>query len=241
MKMVACLRPLVLVLGIAVAVSGCERQGSIVRNLADLERDQYPGGTVPAERIEELEALVEERREEVSSALQAAARTATALRHLALEYARMQFYGPALDAFEEAVRIEPRNAGLLFWAGAMSAQLAKVQGAASERDRYLQMAQRYYSRSVEIEPRHTESLYGLGVLYHFEMGRHVAALEITQQLVEVEPKHIQGLFLLARIQTTLGDIDDAVATYEQILENASDQESKEQARRNVALLTGGES
>jgi tetratricopeptide (TPR) repeat protein len=241
MKMVACLRPLVLVLGIAVAVSGCERQGSIVRNLADLERDQYPGGTVPTERIEELEALVEERREEVSSALQAAARTATALRHLALEYARMQFYGPALDAFEEAVRIEPRNAGLLFWAGAMSAQLAKAQGAASERDRYLQMAQRYYSRSVEIEPRHTESLYGLGVLYHFEMERHVAALEIAQQLVEVEPKHIQGLFLLARIQTTLGDIDDAVATYERILENASDQESKEQARRNVALLTGGES
>lgn len=235
------LQIILVLITVTLLLGACSREDPIAENLAELELGDYPEGVVPQERIEQLESLVAERRSEMDEALQAAARTAGALRQLALEYVRMEFYGPALDAFEEAIRIEPVNAGLLFWAGAVSAQLAQSQGRVSERDRYLSMAERYYTRSIEIEPRQTSSLYGLAVLYHFEMERHVQALPVAERLVEVEPNHTQGLFLLARIQTTLGDVDNAVATYERILEVASDDTSREQARRNLELLTGGDS
>lgn len=224
----------------SVLLTSCDRTPSVVENLAEIEAQEYPDGQLPETRLKALEAEVERHREAVARALQEAAKTATALKQLALEYARMQFYGPSLDAFEEAIRIEPRNAQLLFWAGAISGQLAKSMGDPAERERYLSMAESFYERSVEIEPRHTESLYGLAVLLHFERGRNVEALPVAEQLLETEPKHVAGRFLLARIQAALGDVDEAIATYDRIIQEAGDDEMRERARRNRTLLTGGD-
>jgi cytochrome c-type biogenesis protein CcmH/NrfG len=174
----------------------------------------------------------------VNSKVQAAMRQATYLKLLAQEYMRSELYGPALDTLEEALIIEPRNQVLHQLSGVCAGFLAKVQTRPEARELYLARAETAYLTALEIDPDYLDGLYGLAALYHFEMGRHLEAIKLLDTLLAKAPGHVSGLFVLARSHVMLGNVDDAVAAYDRIIDSAADRGLATQARRNRQLLTG---
>lgn len=221
-------------LSASLLLAGCQRRDARLSSLAATEPSPPS-----AERIRELRALIEEYGEVVTSKVHAASRQADYLRLLAVEYLRQELYGPALAALEEAIVITPRNHVLHQLAGAASGHSAKAQGRAEERMAYYSRAEAHYLRSVELSPGYIDGLYGLAVLYVFELGRPLAAVEYLDQILSRSANHTPALFVLARARVELGEVDRAVAAYDRIIAQAPDQDSRARARRNRQLLLGG--
>jgi tetratricopeptide (TPR) repeat protein len=193
------------------------------------------------DRVEELKRLIAEYEQIVSEAVQAAVRQADALKLLGQEYMRQQLYGPALDAFEEAIRIEPGNHVLHYLAGVAAGFIGKAQARPDVQQEYLRISERAYLEAIELEPGYLDARYGLSVLYVFELGEPVKALPHLERALEASDSHVPALFVLARAHVALGNIDDAIDAYDRIIRVASDDESRRRAERNRQLLLGGES
>lgn len=196
-----------------------------------------PSGPSP-ERIRELKDAIAEYGDVVSAKVEAALKQASYLKLLAQEYMRAQLYGPALEALEEAIYIEPRNQVLHQLAGVSASFVAKATVNAAERARYFAMAESYYRSSIEIDPGYQDGLYALGNLYHFELGRHLDAIDVLEDLLDRAPSHVQGMFVLARAHAALGHVDEAAEMYGRIMETSGDRDVVERARRNRQLLLG---
>lgn len=218
----------------ALFLSSCREDA----RLSSLLAMEQPGVPVTGDRIDELKEAIEEYESVVNTKVRAALRQATYLKLLAQEYMRTELYGPALDALEEAVRLEPRNQVLHQLMGVCAGFIAKAQPREENRARYLTIAESAYLASIEIEPGYIDGLYGLATLYHFELNRHLDAIVLLERLLDRSPSNIPALFVLARSHAALGTIDDAVAAYDRIIENAADRDMAIQARRNRQLLTG---
>ena len=207
--------------------------------LQSLIRMEQPTGRPPGpERIAELQETIAQYEQVVNQKVEAAIRQASYLKLLAQAYMRQELYGPALDALEEALVIEPRNTVLHQLAGVCAGYVAKAQARPERRAELFELAAQYYKQSLEIDPDYVDGLYALATLYHFELGRHLEAVSLLERLLDLSPSHVQALFVLARAHASLGNVDDAVAAYDRIIEVAADRNTKEQARRNRRLLLG---
>src|SRR6056297_1323713 len=89
------------------------------------------------ERIDELQEVVDRYGEIVGEKIDAAYQQADALKLLAQEYIRQQLYGPAMEALEEAILIDPRNHILHYLTGVTAGFLGKSQTREDRRVRYL--------------------------------------------------------------------------------------------------------
>lgn len=221
---------LVLVLG------SCGRDDPRLQSMRNLEPEP------PTEdRVQELKRTIAEYEDLVAEAIEAAIREADALKLLGQEYMRQELYGPALDAYEEAIRIEPRNHVLHYLAAVAAGHVGKAQVRSDVRAEYLRLAERSYLQAVEISPNYLDARYGLGVLYVFELGEPVKALPHLEHALDISENHAPALFVLARAHVALGNVDEAVDAYDRIIRTAPGDEMRRRAERNRQLLLGGES
>lgn len=221
---------------LVIALASCRREDPRLESMINLEPNP------PTEdRVQELRTLIERYEQQVADAIAALTGKADALKLLAQEYTRQELYGPALDALEEAIRIQPRNHVLHYLAGVSAGFLGKSQARPDLQADYYSRAERSYELAVEIEPDYIDARYGLAVLYVFEMGEPVKALPHLRHVLEISSGHVPSLFVLARAHVALGNIDEAITAYERIIEVAPDRESRQRAERNRELLLGGSS
>ncbi len=227
---------LVTTLMLALALASCGRDDARLTSMRNLEPEP------PSEdRIEELRRTIEEYEEIVADAIEAAIREADALKLLGQEYMRQELYGPALDAFEEAIRIEPRNQVLHYLAAVAAGLVGKAQARPDVRAEYLRLAERSYLQAIEVAPDYLDARYGLGILYVFELGEPVKAIPHLERALEISENHAPSLFVLARAHVALGNVDEAVDAYDRIIRTAPGDEMRRRAERNRQLLLGGES
>ena len=223
-------------IAVLVILAGCERPDPRLQSMIGLEPE------VPsASRVEELEELVEEYGDLVGQRIEAGLRQADAMKLLAQEYMRQQLYGPAFDVLQEAVDIQPENHILHYLAAASAGVIGKSQSDLVERDEILRRSERHYLRAIELEPDYTDALYGLAVLYAFELNEPLAAIAPLERILDRNESNISALFVLARSHVALGSLDDAVNAYDRIIEISPDREERERAERNRTLLLGGQS
>lgn len=226
----------VAVLGCLILLTGCAREDPRLANLKTMEN---PGIVSGPERVRELEKLIEDYQEIVNQKIQAGVRQAGYLKLLSQEYVRQELFGLALETLEEAIFLEPQNQVLHQLAGVSAAYVAKAQGTQASRDSYLEIAERHYIRSVELDPNYLDALYSLAILYVFEMDEPYNALTYLDALLARSTKHIPALFVFARAHAELGNLDEAVRAYDVIIEEADDREVRQRAERNRQLLLGG--
>lgn len=230
-------RALILVsLATVFALASCAREDPRLQSMINLEPTPPP-----QERIQELREIIAEHEEMVAQALQSAIKHADALKLLAQEYMRQDVYGPALDALEEAIRVTPRNHVLHYLAGVAAGFIGKSQARPDVRSEYFGFSERYYLQAIDIEPDYIDARYGIGVLYVFELGEPIKAIGHLEHLLEVSSGHVPSLFVLARAHAALGNIDEAIAAYDRIIQVAGDATTRERAERNRRLLLGGSS
>ena len=220
--------------------SGCSKgRGIWLDNLTAAEKKEFEGGEIPEERIENLKEGISAYTKEVERTVKASKQIGIYYRMLVLEYMSLEMYGEAVKAAEEAVRYFPSNQLLYYYAAVSSAQMSMAVFDEEEKGRLIIAAEEHYLRALRLDPSYKEALYGLSVLYVFELNRPFDAEPLLERLVSLSSKNWDAMFLLARVKIIRGDVEAAMDLYMIIEEGAKDTEAREKAAENRRRLLGG--
>lgn len=207
----------VLIVCLVSALSACGRVGrddAMVDQLVEMEGEAH--GEVSVQRVEEIEREIRRYGKEVERTVDASGQLAVYYKMLAVEYMRGAMYAAAYDSLEQAIAIQPENPILFYYSAVCAARTSKAQVISEERARWLDRSELLYRRAITLDPGYAAALYGLSVLYVFELQRPEEAEELLEKLLTVESKEIDGRFLLARVYYSLGKLENAIELYREI-------------------------
>jgi len=154
---------------------------------------------------------------------------------LAQGYLDSEIYREALANLEKAMGIFPKNPLLHYNAGVCAANIGKAfvrSDQVQERDSWLEDAEAYYRRALELDQDYDEALYALSVLLVYELGRPAEAEVLLQRLLESQPKNVEAHFLLAAVYYLTFRYELALREYELIEDSSAGRGMKDQARLN---------
>lgn len=161
---------------------------------------------------------------------------------LATRYLDAKMYGEALKTFQTAIQYYPANQNLFYYVGVCAGYMAKASldfsangGTSAEKFNYLKLAESAYLRAIELEPRYVRSLYGLGVLYVFELDQCEKAIPYLETALSVETKNTDIMFVLARAYYVEGQYDSAVSLYDKIISVTKSEQKKKSAEANKKI------
>jgi len=214
-------------------LASCTPNSTYIRRMQSLEE-----GVDNPNTVEELTEAIRKYQKRIEDILNADIRTGIWYKILATRYLDNRLYGKALENFRSAIEYYPMNQNLYYYVGVCAGYMANASldfeatGKTAERDRYLALSESGYLRAVEIEPRYARALYGLGVLYVFELERSDKAIPLLETLLDIEKKNIDAMFLLARAYYATGSNDAAVTLYDRIIAVTGDPVRKANAESN---------
>jgi len=157
---------------------------------------------------------------------------------LGSRYLDNQMYGEALEAFRMATTYYPANQNLYYFvavcAGFMANQALdySATGYTAQKFNYLKLAESAYLEAVKLDPKYARALYGIGVLYIFELEEPGKAIPYLETLAEVEKRNVDGLFLLANAYYQTFEFERAMEIYDEIISITTSSEDKAQAEAN---------
>lgn len=163
---------------------------------------------------------------------------------LGSRYLDNKMYGEALKAYQNAIMYYPDNQNLYYYVGLCAGYMSHAaldygaKGDTSTRYNYLRLSEQAYLRAIQIEPRYVRALYGIGVLYVFELDESEKAIPYLETLLTVDKAHIDAMFVLARAYYSNYDFDNAVAMYDKIISTTKDAQKKADAEVNKQVVLG---
>lgn len=229
------------VLAFAGALQACNNG---VDELARRIGGMGPAGA-PPDTIEGLKTAIAAYEGRVQELLTVSAQAGIYYKILAVRLMDRGLYGEALDALERAVFYFPEDATLHYLTGVCAGIMAKsthdygATGSDQETQRRYALAEDAYKRALELDGRYTRALYGLAVLYVFELDRSADAIPLLERLLEIEKNHVEGMFVLARAYLLQGETQKAADLYGRIEQIASDPEKKKAAAENRKAVLDG--
>ena len=188
--------------------------------------------------IEELEVAIEKYQSRVEDIILAQQQIGIWYKMLGSRYIDEQMYGKALGAFQMASEYYPANPNLFYWIGVSAGFMAKqsldftATGSTAQKYNYLKLSEEAYLRAIELDPKYARALYGLGVLYVFDLDEPAKAIPYLETLLDIETKNVDGMFVLARAYYTTYEFEKAVDMYDRIIKTTTSAEKKAQAEAN---------
>ncbi len=189
----------------------------------------------PPSSVQELKDGIARYGGEVDKTVKSMEKIAMYWRLLAVKYMEKGLFGDAYDAALEALRHYPQSSGLYYVAGMSAAFLSKAASAetgTASRASYLAASEASYKRAIEFDARNTKALYGLAVLYTFELEDHESALKPLEAFLAIDTKNVDGLFVYARALYGSGRLQDAADAYDRVIATTTVDTKKEQAAEN---------
>ncbi|UCF97634.1 MAG: tetratricopeptide repeat protein [Spirochaetaceae bacterium] len=219
---------------LAGSLVGCARfaRDPMLDQLVEMEGEA--DREVSAQRLEEIEREIQRYRKEVERTVDAMGQLGSYYKMLAVEYMRGGMYGAAYDALEQAIAIYPENSILFFYSGVCAARMSMAEVIAEDRQQWLERSEALYRRALALDPGYDDALYGLSILYVFELDRPEEAEGLLVRLLADQSKEIDGRFLLARVYYSLGKLESAIEVYRDI-ESLSDVAEKRQEARDARV------
>ncbi len=157
---------------------------------------------------------------------------------LGSRYLDKKMYGEALKAFQKSIEFYPANPNLYYYIGLCAGYMAKsaldynADGTTDKRYNYLKLSESAYLRAINLEPKDSRSLYGLSILYVFELGKSDQAIPYLEKLLSFDTKHTDAMFVLARAYYENRKFDKAVALYDKIIKTTASSNKKAEAEAN---------
>jgi len=157
---------------------------------------------------------------------------------LGSRYLDNQMYGEALEAFRMATTYYPANQNLYYFVGVCAGFMANqaldysATGSTAQKFNYLKLAESAYLEAIKLDPKYARALYGIGVLYIFELEEPGKAIPYLETLAEVEKRNVDGLFLLANAYYQTFEFERAMEIYDEIISITTSSEDKAQAEAN---------
>jgi tetratricopeptide (TPR) repeat protein len=217
---------------ILVSCARIDRGEDTLDQLIEMEGDIYRDQEVSAQRIEEIEEAIGRYSKEVERTVDATGQVGIYYKMLAIEYMRGGMYGAAYDALKQAIEVHPENPILFYYSAVCAARMSKAQVLGEDRERWLERSVVLYRRAIDLDPGYADALYGLSVLYVFELERPEEAETLLETMLTVESKEIEGRFLLAGVYYRLGKLEQALELYKEIESLSTAEQKRQEARDN---------
>lgn len=220
------------VLVLSLIVFSCDRKESYYfDNLLKMEKKGYKGQKSSKRSIEELKKGIKKYRKEAERTVRASEQLGIYYKMLAVKYMYEKMYGEAAASLKKALAIYPENPILFYLTGVCYGYLSRAQVEESERDSYILKAEKYYKHALNIDPAYSDALYGLSILYTFELNKPEKALPLLKRLLKKEKENTDAMFVLARVYYDLSQYERAVEIYNRIIKS-----STSKIRKNKALV-----
>ncbi len=165
---------------------------------------------------------------------------------LGTRYLDQHMYGKAFEAFQKAITYYPDNANLYYYVGICAGYLAnscldyEAKGAASDamvkKMNYLRLSEAAYIQALEINPKYYRAMYGLGILYVFELDESSKAIPYLEKFLETQTKDTDAMFVLARAYYTNYEFDKAISVYDRIIALNPNAEKTASAQANKKIV-----
>lgn len=219
------------------ALSSCTKSNKTIIRMQHIEE-----GVSSPTSIEELKDAISKYEERVADIQLANSQIGIWHKILATRYLDKKMYGEALKSFQTALQYYPDNQNLYYYVGLCAGYMSHASmdfdadGYSEKRDNYLKLSEDAYLRAIEIEPRYARALYGISILYVFELGEDEKAIPYLEKLLTIETKNIDAMFVLARAYYMNYDFDKAVEMYDKIISLTKSPERKAEAEANREVV-----
>ena len=227
-----------LTLAISLALVSCGG----VSNKTVIRHQKMEEGVDNPTTIEELKDAIKKYQERVADVQLAQSQIGIWYKILGTRYLDNKMYGEALKAFQEALTYYPDNQNLYYYvcvcAGYMShaALDYNASGTNEIKYNYLKLAEEAYLRAIAIEDRYVRALYGLGVLYVFELDEPEKAIPHLEKALSIDTKNLDTMFVLARAYYSSYEFDKSIAMYDRIIETTKSDDTKKTAEENKKIV-----
>jgi len=201
----------------------------LVKRMAELS----PRGG-PPETIEGLRKAIALYEDQIERNVREGAQTGVYWKILATRLSDRKMHNDALDALERAIHFNTEDPLLYYLTGVSAGSVAKSIVGFSvnsdrDRDHYFSLAEKSYLRALELDITYTRAMYGLAVLYAFELNRPHDAIVQIERYMQILPSDIPAMFVLARAYFMSGELRKASEIYERIAERTRAKDVREEA------------
>jgi tetratricopeptide (TPR) repeat protein len=223
-------KPLAILLGIVVIVAAIVvfQKVQARNSLADQIAELSPRGA-PPQSIEDLRKAITLYEAKIEEHVKDTAQTGIYWKILANRLVDKKLYGEALEALERAVYYYPEDVSLHYLIGISAGEMAKsayFPDAPESAESYYRISEQGYLRALELSERYTKAMYGLSVLYVFELDRPAEAIPLMLRFLDINTGDISAMFLLARAYYMTSDFEAAAALYDRIISKTKDAKIK---------------
>ncbi len=212
-----------------------------VSNKTIIRHQKLEEGVESPTTIEELKDAIKKYQERVADVQLAQSQVGIWYKILGTRYLDNKMYGEALKCFQEALTYYPDNQNLYYYVGVCAGDMAhaalddNASGTNEVKYNYLKLAEEAYLRAIAIEDRYVRALYGLGVLYVFELDEPEKAIPYLDKAISIDTKTLDTMFVLARAYYSSYEFDKAVAMYDKIIETTKSEDTKKTAEENKKI------
>jgi len=210
------------------------------RELAKRIAELSPKGG-PPETIDGLRKAIALYEDQIERNVKEGAQTGTYWKILAIRLADKGMHNDALKAFERAIYFISEDPVVYYLTGVSAGITAKsVVGfsasADKEREQFFKLSENSYKRALELDATYTKPMYGLAVLYVFELNRPAEAIPILDRYLSMNTSDFQAMFILARAHAVTGNYKQAIEIYEKIISKSKKKDIQAEASNNIELV-----
>ncbi len=230
---------LLVVLAISLTFVSCTKSYTQVKRIQAMEEGVSIDSLSTVDEIKEGIAKYEDRINDIMIAEQ---QTGIWWKILASRYLDQGMYGDALKAYEQAIMYYPANQNLYYYVGLCAGYMADASldynatGDLSKREHYLELSESAYKRAIELDPNYTRALYGLAVLYVFELDESEKAIPLLEKFLTIETGDTDAMFVLARAYYVNYEFQLAIDMYDRIIAKTASEKTKQEAEANKKIV-----
>ena len=213
-----------------------------VSNKTIIRHQKLEEGVESPTTIEELKDAIKKYQERVADVQQAQSQIGIWYKILGTRYLDNKMYGEALKCFQEALTYYPDNQNLYYYVGVCAGYMShaamdyNASGTNEVKYNYLKLAEEAYLRAISIEDRYVRALYGLGVLYVFELDEPEKAIPHLEKALSIDTKNLDTMFVLARAYYSSYEFDKSIEIYDRIIETTKSEDTKKTAEENKKIV-----
>ncbi|WP_461255685.1 tetratricopeptide repeat protein [Treponema sp. R80B11-R83G3] len=212
------------------------------RELAKRIAELSPKGG-PPETIDGLRKAIALYEDQIERNVREGAQTGVYWKILAIRLADKKMHNDALNAFERAIYYNTEDPTIYYLTGISAASAAKSlvgfsTGEQKEKDRLYKLSENSYLRAMELDVTYTKPMYGIAILYIFELDRPQDAIPYLERYLKINVSDISAMFVLARAYYSTENYSGAVELYDKIISRTKDKKIKEEAQNNKDIIQG---
>ena len=149
-----------------------------------------------------------------------------------------QQYAYSAKYFNEALKILPNSPYLRYGIGISYANLADSADTPERKTEFLNRAETNINFAIGKDPNNANYYAALASLKGIQQDNYEEAFENISKAIEMSPDNIDYLFILARIQYSRENYNEAIAAYRKISNLATETTIKQTALNNINQIIG---